>query len=275
VTSFKLGGVVVSPPAIAAAIGLFVAGLLLTRMFRRWLETRYLPRTRLDRGLSATIASGISYLGGLLALIVASSYLGLKLTQVTLIASALTVGIGFGLQAVIQNFVAGIILLAGRPIRVGDWIAVAGLEGDVQRINVRATEVKLFDGSVLIVPNSELVTKPVRNVTWGTTKGQVRITFIVGYDADLDVVAAALMEAMKQTRGVLKEPAPAVAVTDFLDAGAAFVGTASIASPRSGQKIKSDILLELSRRLRAAGIRPGVEFVPVHPSAHAPAIKAQ
>jgi small-conductance mechanosensitive channel len=260
VTSFKLGGATVAPAAIAASLLLFAAGLFITRLFRRWLERQYLPRTRIDRGLSAAIASGVSYTGGVIALIVASSYLGLKLTQVTLIASALTVGIGFGLQSVIQNFVAGVILLAGRPIRVGDWISLGDQQGDVQRINVRATEIKLFDGSVLIVPNSDLVTKPVRNVTWGAPLGQAQIKFTVGYDADLDVVQATLMEAMKQTRGVLKDPAPWVLVTDFTDMGAAFFGTAYVASPRSAPRIKTEILLELSRRLRAAGIKPGVEF---------------
>ena len=256
-TAFKLGGVTVAPVAIAASIGIFVIGLVLTRMFRRWLETQYLPRTRLDVGLSATFATGVSYIGGVVALIVASAYLGLHLTQVTLIASALTVGIGFGLQSVIQNFVAGLILLAGRPIRVGDWIAVGGQEGDVQRINVRATEIKLFDGSMLILPNSELVAKPVRNVTWGAPLGQVQISFTVGYDADLDMVAATLMDVFKQTRGVLKDPAPYVVLTEFKDTGAAFTGYAYVATPRAVTRTKSDILLELGRRLREAGIRPG------------------
>ena len=256
-TSFKLGGVTVAPVAIAASIGIFVIGLVLTRMFRRWLETQYLPRTRLDVGLSATFATGVSYIGGVVALLVASAYLGLQLTQFTLIASALTVGIGFGLQSVIQNFVAGLILLASRPIRVGDWIAVSGQEGDVQRINVRATEIKLFDGSMLILPNSELVTKPVRNVTWGAPLGQVHITFTVGYDADLDMVAATLLDVFKQTRGVLKDPAPTVALTEFKDTGAAFAGYAYVATPRAVYRTKSDILLELGRRLRDAGIRPG------------------
>lgn len=260
VTEFKLGGVTVSPMAIAAAICLFAVGLVLTRMFRRWLETRYLPRTRLDQGLSATVATGVSYAGGLIALLVASAYLGLKLTEVTLLASALTVGVGFGLQSVIQNFVAGMILLAGRPIRVGDWIAVGGHEGDVQRINVRATEIKLFDGSLLIVPNQELVTKPVRNVTWSSARGQVQIAFLVGYEADLDAVAAALLEAMKQTKGVLKEPQPSAVVTEFRDYGAAFQGVAYVSSPRTVQRVRSEILLELSRRLKAAGIRPGVDY---------------
>lgn len=260
VTSFKLGGVTVAPVAIAASIGIFVVGLVLTRMFRRWLEAQYLPRTRLDAGLSATFATGVSYVGGVIALLVASGYLGLQLTQVTLIASALTVGVGFGLQSVIQNFVAGLILLAGRPIRVGDWIAVGGQEGDVQRINVRATEIKLFDGSMLILPNQELVTKPVRNVTWGAPLGQVQINFTIGYDADLDVVTATLMDVFKQTRGVLKDPAPSVLLSEFRDLGAAFTGYAYVATPRAVSRTRSDILLEFGRRLREAGIRPGVEL---------------
>lgn len=258
-SSFHLGGVTVSPAAIAASIGLFIVGMFVTRMFRRWLETQYLPRTQMDVGLSATVATGVSYVGGVLALIVASAYLGLKLTQVTLIASALTVGVGFGLQSVIQNFVAGLILLAGRPIRVGDWIAVGGQEGDVQRINVRATEIKLFDGSVLILPNQELVTKPVRNVTWGSPLGQVVVVFTVGYETDLDQVSAIFLEAMKATKGILKSPAPGVAVTDFHDLGAVLRGVAYVASPRSVYGAKSEVLLEIGRRLRAAGVRPGVE----------------
>jgi small-conductance mechanosensitive channel len=259
-TSFHLGGVTVSPMAIAASIGLFIAGMFVTRVFRRWLETQYLPRTHMDRGLSATVATGVSYVGGLLALIIASAYLGLKLTQVTLIASALTVGVGFGLQSVIQNFVAGLMLLAGRPIRVGDWISVGGQEGDVQRINVRATEIKLFDGSVLILPNQELVTKPVRNVTWGAPLGQVNVPLTVGYDADLDQVGAIVLEALKSTKGILKSPAPSVAVTDFHDCGVTLRGVGYVASPRSVYGIKSDVLLELSRRLRSAGVRPGVDI---------------
>ena len=116
----------------------------------------------------------------------ASAYLGLHLTQVTLIASALSVGIGFGLQAVVQNFVSGLILLVERPVKVGDWVALGDIEGDIRRINVRATEIQMGDRSTMIVADSELITKTVRNVTWGAPLGQVQISFTVGYDADLD-----------------------------------------------------------------------------------------
>jgi small-conductance mechanosensitive channel len=129
----------------------------------------------------------------------------------------------------------------------------------VQRINVRATEIKLFDGSVLVLPNQELVTKPVRNVTWGAPLGQVQVIFTVGYDADLDAVGSILLEAMKQTRGVLKDPAPNIAITDFTNSGATFRGVAYVATPRAVYRTKSEVLFELARRLRAAGVRPGTE----------------
>jgi small-conductance mechanosensitive channel len=256
--SFRLGGVTVSPGAVATAVGVFALGLFATRLFRRWLETRYLPKTRLDSSLAATVTTGVSYAGGLLALGVAINALGIQLTQVTLIASALSVGIGFGLQSVIQNFVAGLILLVGRSIRVGDWITVGGQDGDVQRINVRATQIRMADRSVLIVPNSELVSKTVRNVTWGDPHGLVQIAFTVGYDADPDAVGGILLEVLSHTKGVLKDPAPTVALTEFKDTGMCFAGSAYVSSPRAVYRAKSDALFALARKLREAGVTPGV-----------------
>jgi small-conductance mechanosensitive channel len=256
-TTFRLGGVTISPLAIAAALGLFVLGLFITRLFRRWLETRYLPKTRLDPSLAATVTTAVSYVGGVIALMVAVSYAGIQLSQITLIASALSVGIGFGLQSVIQNFVAGLILLAGRSIRVGDWISVGGQDGDVQRVNVRATEIRMADKSVLIVPNSDLVSKTVRNVTWNDPTGVVAINFTLGYEIDPDQVSTLVLDVLSATPGVLKDPAPSVALTEFKDTGQAFSATAYVASPRAVFRAKSDILFELSRRLRAAGITPG------------------
>lgn len=256
-TALRLGEVTISPLAIVTAIGLFVLGLFVTRLFRRWLETRYLPKTRLDRSLAATVTTGVSYAGGLIALTLAVSYLGIKLSQITLIASALSVGIGFGLQSVIQNFVAGLILLVGRPIRTGDWISVGGQDGDVQRINVRATEIRMADRSVLIVPNSELVSKTVRNLTWGDPLGMVGINLTVGFDTDPELVGALLLEALASAPGVLKDPAPSIALTELKDTGLALSGTAYVSSPRAVYRARSDVLFDVARRMRGAGLTPG------------------
>ena len=115
----------------------------------------------------------MSYAGALVALLAAASALGIALDKVTLIASALSVGIGFGLQSIIQNFVSGIILLIERPIKVGDWVSASGAEGIVQRIRVRATEIAMPDGSVNIVPNSSFISAPVQNRTAAGIAGRI------------------------------------------------------------------------------------------------------
>ena len=163
----KIGQVSVSPGAIVGSIVLFAIGMFATRATRGWLENRYLPKTRMDVGVRTSVSALFSYLGVAIALVLAFAYLGLSFSQITLFASALSVGIGFGLQSIISNFVSGLILLVERPVKVGDWVAIGDLQGDVKAINIRATEINMLDRSLLIVPNSDLVTKAVRNVTHG------------------------------------------------------------------------------------------------------------
>src|SRR5690606_30720465 len=115
------------------------------------------------------------YAGQVLIVALALSALGVGLERVAWIASALSVGIGFGLQAIVQNFVSGLIMLAERPVKVGDWVTLGGVEGDIRRINVRATEIQMFDRSTVIVPNSEFITKVVRNVTHASPLSRVQV----------------------------------------------------------------------------------------------------
>ena len=137
------------------------------------------------------------------------AYLGLSVSQIALFASALSVGIGFGLQSIIGNFVSGLILLAERPVRVGDWIAIGDLEGDVQKISIRATEIEMSDRSRLIVPNTELVSKTVRNVTHSSATGRVRLVLRVvdsadpasGGNAAKEGLAAATQRLIEKTYG--------------------------------------------------------------------------
>src|SRR5690606_26008895 len=126
--------------------------LLGVRLLKRWLANRYLPTTELDPGMQLSAATLFGYTGIVVAVALALSALGIGLERVAWIASALSVGIGFGLQAVVQNFVSGLILLAERPVKVGDWVSLGGVEGDIRRINVRATEIQMSDRSTVIVP---------------------------------------------------------------------------------------------------------------------------
>ncbi|HEY0180423.1 MAG TPA: mechanosensitive ion channel domain-containing protein, partial [Dokdonella sp.] len=166
----------------------------------------------------------------------------------------LSVGIGFGLQAVVQNFVSGLILLVERPVKVGDWVALGDVEGDIRRINVRATEIQMGDRSTMIVPNSELITKSVRNVTLANAEGRVRLRLPVPLDADAARVRRIVLDALGAHASVLAAPAPAV-LLDAIEGGAlVFVATAYIANPRQAGAIRSDLLLDVLTRLRAERI---------------------
>jgi small-conductance mechanosensitive channel len=250
----RLGLVAISPVALLGGVALFVAGLFITRAVRGWLVTRYLPKTDLDIGLRTSVAAGVTYLGAFIAILVAFAYLGLSLAQIALFASALSVGIGFGLQAIIGNFVSGLILLAERPIRVGDWIAIGDLEGDVRKISIRATEIEMTDRSRLIVPNSDLVTKTVRNVTHAAALGRVRLVLKVDAAGDPAKVEEIILRRLRGHPDVLEEPASAVYLTDVRDGALEFTAFGYLASPRQAFAAKSDLLFEIVPDLKAAGI---------------------
>jgi len=258
VTSTKwvipLGKASISPGAILGGIAVFLIGLALTRAVRSWLESRYLPKTHLDLGVRTSLATGVTYLGAAIAIVVTFAYLGLNFSQIALMASALSVGIGFGLQAIIGNFVSGLILLAERPVKVGDWIAIGDLEGDVKRVNIRATEIEMADRSKLIVPNTDLISKTVRNVTHGGALGRVKIVLKVEDQADPAAVKDVLLSCMTRHKEVLGDPAASVYLTDVRDGAMEFTVFAYVASPRHAYRVKSELLFAMVPALKAAGI---------------------
>jgi potassium efflux system protein len=249
-----LGQVSISPGAIAGGVALFLAGLVATRAVRGWLEKRYLPKTSLDAGLRNSVGAGVTYLGIAIAILIAFAYLGLSFSKIALVASALSVGIGFGLQAIIGNFVSGLILLAERPVQVGDWIAIGDLEGNVQRINIRATEIEMNDRSKLIVPNSDLVSKTVRNITHGGAIGRVKIVLKVNDAADPADVRDVVMAPVEAHAEVLRDPAPAAYLTDVIDGAMEFTILAYVASPRAVFHVKSELLFQIVPELANRGI---------------------
>jgi len=250
----RLGLVSISPGAVLGGLGLFAAGLLVTGAVRRWLELRYLPKTNLDVGLRTSLGAGVTYLGALVAMLVAFAYLGLSVAQIALFASALSVGIGFGLQSIISNFVSGLVLLAERPVRVGDWIAIGDLEGDVRKINIRATEIEMMDQSRLIVPNSDLISKTVRNITHSGALGRAKIVLRIDSAADPAQVRDLLLAKLGAHPSALKEPAPAVYMTDARDGAMEFTAFAYLSSPRLAYGVRSDLLFQILPDLKAAGI---------------------
>ncbi|WP_143289110.1 mechanosensitive ion channel family protein, partial [Burkholderia pseudomallei] len=168
---------------------------------------------------------------------------------------ALSVGIGFGLQEIVKNFVSGLILLTERPVKVGDMISISGVEGDIRRINVRATEIQLSDRSTVIVPNSQLISQNLRNVTMGnSTQGVATLMLTFPLNTDPEQVRDLLLDAYREHASVLEKPAPSVTFSQLTPDGITLSVTGYVGSPRIAAATKSDLLFEILKRLRAAGI---------------------
>jgi small-conductance mechanosensitive channel len=242
------------PTALLQALLVLVVGLGVVRVLRYWLANRYLPTTSLDPGMRASTVSLFGYAGVVIAVSLALSAMGIGLERIAWVASALSVGIGFGLQAVVQNFVSGLILLAERPVKVGDWVSLAGIEGDIRRINVRATEIQMGDRSTVIVPNSEFITKIVRNVTLADPIGLVQIKLPVPLGSDAEKVREQLLQAFDAEADVLDTPAPAVLLDGVEHGQLLFNATGYVNSPRSVARVRSALLFDVLKRLHEAGI---------------------
>ncbi|VXC65995.1 DUF3772 domain-containing protein [Sphingomonas sp. 8AM] len=253
----QVGGIAVSPGAIVRGVAVLFIGLTLVRAFRRWLEDKYLPATDLDGSARNSVGLVARYVGTALAVIWALASLGIGVERIALLLSALSVGIGFGLQAITSNFVSGLILLAERPIKIGDWIRVGTDEGDVKRISVRSTEIALADHSTLIVPNSELITKSVLNKTLAGPLGRIQIQFSVPLETEADRVATIVAETFAAESDVLDDPAPKVFIDSIADGRIVFNCFAHVASPRVAYGARSAILLTLLRRFRSESIDIG------------------
>ena len=177
---FKIGELHLSLHALLSAAVVLAVLLIVTRLVQRWLETELLPRTTIEPSLQLSIVTIFGYIGAITAITLALTGLGFDLQKIALIAGALSVGIGFGLQSIVSNFVSGLILLTERPIRVGDAIVVKGEEGWVRRVRVRATEIETYDRASVIIPNSELITGVVKNWTRANKLGRIVIKVGVG-----------------------------------------------------------------------------------------------
>ncbi len=253
----EVAGVAISPGAILRSALVLFVGLALVRAFMGWLENRYLPVTDLDGSGRNSVSLVARYVGIALAVIWALASLGIGVERVALLLSALSVGIGFGLQAITQNFVSGLILLAERPIKIGDWVRVGTDEGDVKRISVRSTEIALADHSTLIVPNSELITKSVLNKTLSNPLGRIQVQFSVPLGTDADKVRQIVLATFAEEAGVLGDPAPSAFVDSIADGRILFNCFAHVASPRDVYRARSNVLLTLLNRFSSEGIEIG------------------
>ena len=253
--SQRLQSLNIMPDRIMNAVIGFAIGFYLLRSLRRWLDGEFMPALGMDTGMRVSLITLFTNVGYVLLVLMTLGLLGVRWNNLAWIVSALSVGIGFGLQEIVKNFVSGLILLTERPVKVGDMVSIAGVEGDIRRINVRATEIQLSDRSTVIVPNSQLISQNVRNVTMGnSTQGVATLVLTFPLNTDPEQVRDLLLDAYREHPAILDKPAPSVTFSQLAPDGITLSVTGYVSSPRIASSTKSDLLFEILKQLRAAGI---------------------
>ncbi len=241
----QIGNISLSFGTMALAFGVLAVGVFITRIVSRWLERRVLSQTQLDRGVQNSVQSAASYTGYTLAAALALSAAGLEFSNLAIVAGALGVGIGFGLQSIVNNFVSGLILLAERPIRVGDWIVTQTGEGIVKKINVRATEIDTFDNGTIIVPNSNLITNAVKNWTLRDTTGRFIVNLSVVHGSDPDAIIEKLETIARAHPKVMRHPPAEANLMKIAPNALEFELGGQVRDALDSGKVASDIRLEI------------------------------
>jgi potassium-dependent mechanosensitive channel len=250
----QLGNTTISLEIILLLAVVFAFGVGLTRWLQKVFRVAILPRTKLDIGGQNALITGIGYTGITLSALIAISSAGLDLSSLAILAGALSVGIGFGLQTIASNFVSGIILLVERPIKEGDWIEVSGYSGYVRKISVRSTRIETFDRHDVIVPNANLVAEVVKNMTLTGLTGRIILAVGVAYGTDAEEVKQLLLEIAAGHLMILKYPAPTVL---FIGLGASSIDfelRCFVRDVNNMLTVQSDLYFSIYSSLNEAGI---------------------
>lgn len=248
---FTLGDRSLTVALVCKLLLLFGLVLGAEYVLRRFFTKRLLNRTKLDAPLQYAIARISGYLFILLGFYIALTAVGLNLSSLAVVAGAVGIGIGFGLQNIIHNFVSGIIILAERPIALGDRIEVSGVAGTVSKIRLRSTEIITNDNISIIVPNSDFVTHPVTNWSHGDARVQIRVPIGVAYGTDVAQLRTLLEEVAAENPDVLKSPETTVYFEGFGDSALLFeLGVWTATMTHSPRRFRSDLNFAIERKLR-------------------------
>jgi potassium efflux system protein len=252
---FHIANTQVSFAVLFASIIVFVLAYAAARLFQSWLDARVLRRAGISGGVRDSIRTGVGYVGIVLAAVVAASFAGFNLSNLAIVAGALSVGVGLGLQAVVSNFVSGLILLAERPIKIGDIVVVGGEEGTVRKISVRSTEIETADQAHVLVPNSYFITEKVKNWTHRNSFGRIVIAVNVASSSDPRQTRDILIKVAKDNPRVMSVPEPFV---DFEEFGADSLNFKLYAFTHDLTKnvaTRTDLRIAILEAFKQAGIR--------------------
>ncbi len=261
---FKVGGIEISLISIATGLLVFLISLTLVRVMRARLANTLLNRINMDEGIKHSLISGFGFTGFIISVILAIVAMGVDLSNLAVIAGALSVGIGFGLQDVIKNLVSGIIILFERPFKVGDWVILGGEEGKIKQINIRSTELETWNKSSVIIPNATLISTSLINLTHENNWQRQSIKVGVSYDSDADLVTKLLLECARSCKKVMKVPAPYVLFKDFGASSLDFELRFYVSDIWSGWAAGSDLRYEILRRFRDESINIAYPQLVVH-----------
>ena len=255
---FEFAGIEINPGHLLWALLVFSVLLTLSRWMKGQLSSKWLAKTRMEYSAREALVTTFGYVAIAVSVIIALSIAGIKFTNLAIIAGALSVGIGFGLQNIVNNFISGLIMLVERPVRTGDWIVVGNTEGHVKRISIRTTSIQTFDRAEVIVPNSDLISGQVTNWTLRGKWGRIKVPVGVAYGSDTAMVRDTLLEIMNNQDGIIKAnpdlPEPSVLFMGFGDSSLNFELRAIVSDINTRLQVISDINFAIDAAFRKRGI---------------------